>query len=1342
LISLHDSLAQIHPYAKMAWSLLSAIPHVCDESIQGLVETLCNTFAFIEEVQPLSRVRSAELHISYLVKQTLDCAYFLRAFTKIPGFWTRAVKNRFTDIDSKIAAYQMAFSELRSRMATSSTIRTEITVNRVLGVVDIAEHIATDMSLSTLPYAKDAGYNSTKRCHPDTRTVLLDDICSWINDDESSQSIYLLLGQAGSGKSAVAHSIAARFKDMGRLGSVFCFNRSFPERTCALMFPTIARNLAAIDPQIRNALSRVISLRPSDVTSTDIETQFESLVLLPTQQITLSGPIVIVIDALDESGTSGSEDRRSLLSVLANRTVSLPRNLRIIVTARPEDDIHTRLVNRPHIRCKSMGRELYESTRIDIYRYIRSTLQDLRDDFDDYESLCWRLAELSEGLFQFAFTVCTALTDDSSAGTTGEERMDSLFPHAKTPTGTSTYLLDDLYTRVLASIFNAYNEKVMRRYRSVMQSVLAAREPLSIQDLTTILANVLSKRDLELILRRMGSLLTGIHDTTHTIRPIHTSFRDFLLDRHRGGCFYVDITAAETSLAAGTMTLMRSSLHFNMCNLQSSYTLNHEQGNSSIDSPLAYACRYWAQHLARSSLNLDIISLATDVLREKSLFWLEALSLLNSVDSVFSASALLRISDAVSSSRMASADILRFTREFGVVIRQSAPHIYLSALAFAPLKSRFPRFQFPGIASVVGGADHDWPHTNTGHLIRRLLGHTHAVLSVAFSRDGSRIVSGSQDHTVRLWNLSSGEQIGDPYRGHTDDVRCVAFSPDNRRVVSGSWDWTIRLWDSHTGLAIGGPLERHTDRIMSIAFASDGSCFASLSADETVRIWNEQDGMIYDHSLADWPIGKVCAIAFLSDGERLVLGSRDGTVQVWNVRARKPIGETMQLPEYPAGVRSMVFSPDGTRSISGSHNSVVHVWDTHPGYTVRRTLEGHSVGIQSVIFSPCGSYIVSGSSDSTVRIWNARTGESVGEPLVGHRDQVNAVAISSDGACIVSASDDSTVRLWRLNSYRVVDKQVYSHNAPVWCVAFSPDGTRVASGSLDKTIRVFDVDTGHLSAGPFTGHSSTIRGISFSRDGARIIACLEDSTIRLWNARSGARISLFRGHSGSVHAIAVSHDGMYVVSGSDDCSVRLWEADSGKPIGGPWRGHDHMVTSVAFSPDGTLVASGSTDWTVRLWDVATGRPVGEPLRGHSGFVYSVAFSTDGTHMISGSDDGNIHMWDVRSIQILTRHMLARHDCAPAISLSPRIQHSLRAADQIVPSLLLSTTSKYSSNSIRLEDGWILGPQGERLLWVPVHHRDKLWPLFHELVIPTSVAKRYSTHVDLSRIAHGTHWQRC
>lgn len=512
--------------------------------------------------------------------------------------------------------------------------------------------IATDLLLNSLPYAKDAGYNSTKRCHPGTRTILLDDICSWVNEDESPESIYLLLDQAGGGKSAVAHSIAARFKDMDRLGSVFCFNRSFPERTAGLLFPTIARNLAAIDPQIKSALSKVISSRPSDVTSTDIETQFESFVLLPAQQVTLSGPIVIVIDALDESGTGSSEDRRSLLSVLANKAGSLPRNLRIIVTARPEDDIYTRLVDRQHIRCKRMGRELLESTRIDIYTYISSTLQDLRDDFDEYEALCWRLAELSEGLFQFAFTVCTALTDDSSAGTTGEERMESLFPNAKMPTGSNSYLLDDLYTRVLSSIFNSHNEKVMRRYRSVMQSVLAAREPLSILDLATILDNVLSKRDLELILRRMGSLLTGIHDTTHTIRPIHTSFRDFLIDQRRGGPFYVDITAAETWFAVGAMELMQSSLRFNMWGLPSSYMLNHEYGHTHDNSPLAYACKYWAQHLARSSLDLNVVSLATAMLREKSLCWLEALSLLGSVDSVFSASALLKLPATVSSTCM------------------------------------------------------------------------------------------------------------------------------------------------------------------------------------------------------------------------------------------------------------------------------------------------------------------------------------------------------------------------------------------------------------------------------------------------------------------------------------------------------------------------------------------------------------------------------------------------------------------------------------------------------------------------------------------------------------------
>ena len=177
--------------------------------------------------------------------------------------------------------------------------------------------------------------------------------------------------------------------------------------------------------------------------------------------------------------------------------------------------------------------------------------------------------------------------------------------------------------------------------------------------------------------------------------------------------------------------------------------------------------------------------------------------------------------------------------------------------------------------------------------IASLRGHEKLVDSVAFSPDGSVLASGSDDGTIRLWDVSTEQPIGEPLRGHDRRVTSVAFSPDGSLLASGSWDVTIRLWDVSTGQPIGEPLRGSEDTVLDIAFSPDGSVLASGSWDSTIRLWDVSTWQPIGEPLRGPVNQPVFAVAFSPDGSMLASGAEDSTIRLWDVSTGQPIGEPL-----------------------------------------------------------------------------------------------------------------------------------------------------------------------------------------------------------------------------------------------------------------------------------------------------------------------------------------------------------------------------------------------------------------------------------------------------------------
>jgi hypothetical protein len=254
---------------------------------------------------------------------------------------------------------------------------------------------------------------------------------------------------------------------------------------------------------------------------------------------------------------------------------------------------------------------------------------------------------------------------------------------------------------------------------------------------------------------------------------------------------------------------------------------------------------------------------------------------------------------------------------------------------------------------------------------REMLRHDGPVRALAITPDGRRLITGGDDHTIRICDLATG-RLERTLRGHTDSVRAVAVTPDGRRIVSGGAYDTVRVWDLASGQFVHAIAGQGGYRaVNAVAVAPDGGKIVWGGAGAAVQVWDLTNGRVEHTITSDDPT--VRTVAITPNGQFVLSGGDGGTIQVWDLASGRLV---RAIDGHTSPVFSVAVTPDGSRVVSGGHDNTVKVWELDSG-RLELTLWGHTGPVDKLAVTPDGKRIVSGGQDKQVRIWDMSSGQAI-----------------------------------------------------------------------------------------------------------------------------------------------------------------------------------------------------------------------------------------------------------------------------------------------------------------------------------------------------------------------------
>jgi len=559
--------------------------------------------------------------------------------------------------------------------------------------------------------------------------------------------------------------------------------------------------------------------------------------------------------------------------------------------------------------------------------------------------------------------------------------------------------------------------------------------------------------------------------------------------------------------------------------------------------------------------------------------------------------------------------------------------------------------------------------------VLELKGHAKPATSVAIVRPaGAQLVTGSEDGTVRVWNLADGKEIRK--MDHAGPVTSIAVRPDGQAIASGGTNNIARLWQFSDGKQLAemkGSLgtRRHlaelteSETVSKNHFTLADAAFKAGEAqkkerDEALKKATEAkpaadkavtDATAKQKETADKLTAAKAELEKKKDDEAVKKAAAEAEKAATDANAALKSAMTGQANAAKAIERSQKAATAAKAKVEQLTAAKTAADEKQKQATAAKdeatkTDVASAKPIRNVAFSPDGKLLATAGDDGVTHVWNAASGKPL-RAHAGHEAAVHAVSFGT-GHAFVSCGADKTLSIntpsyeWKLAGTLgpagedPLDLSGSQFVSRILALDFSDDGQLLATGGGDPSrsgeLIIWNIESMSLVREIAEAHSDTVLGLEFSRDRTYLVSSAADKFVKVFEVETGKHVRSFEGHTHHVLDVSWKADGSSIASAGADNAIKVWNVETGeqrRTIGG----YGKQVTSIQYMGVGDNIVSAGGDKTVRMHTTSNGKNY-RNFAGGTDFMYASAASRDETVVVAGGEDGVLRIWNGADAKVL------------------------------------------------------------------------------------------------------------